>query len=139
MNPNDPRYGAAPDMSEDERRFDAAARALHAQALNAVSPPTRARLRIARHAAGEQARAPRRGLGWVLASGCAAVFALAIGVQLQRAPPAADPPSAAPTMAAMLPAPEAAAYDSGTALASLDENPDFYLWLASADDLPATE
>ncbi|NUO77450.1 MAG: hypothetical protein HOQ32_15735 [Lysobacter sp.] len=60
-------------------------------------------------------------------------------MQLQRAPPAADPPSTAPTMAAMLPAPEAAAYDSGTALASLDENPDFYLWLASADDLPATE
>ncbi|KRA71959.1 hypothetical protein ASD78_16440 [Lysobacter sp. Root667] len=138
MNRNDPRYGADPGTGDDERRFDEAARALHRQALGAVSPATRARLRTARHASVERARAPRRGLGWALASGCAAVFALAIGVQLQRAPQTAAPPVATPPVA-MLPAPEAAAYDNATALASLDENPDFYLWLASADDLPATE
>ncbi|SFL28061.1 hypothetical protein [Lysobacter sp. cf310] len=133
MNHNDPRYGAAP-TADGDRAFDEAARALHRRALGELSAPTRARLRLARHAASADARAPRRGLGWALASGCAAVFALAIGLQLQRGPQAVAPAAVAPVAA--LPAP---AYDSSTALASLDENPDFYLWLASDDDLPATE
>ncbi|KRD75464.1 hypothetical protein [Lysobacter sp. Root983] len=137
MNHNDPRYGADP-TADGDRAFDEAARALHRRALGELSAPTRARLRLARHAANADVRAPRRGMGWALASGCAAVFALAIGLQLQRTPQPAALPVAAPAVAG-LPAPEAAAYDSSTALASLDENPDFYLWLASADDLPATE
>ncbi|MEG3790370.1 hypothetical protein V1318_09605 [Lysobacter sp. CCNWLW3] len=137
MNHNDPRYGSDGPAGAD-RAFDEAARALHRRALAEVSPSTRARLRLARHAASADARAPRRGLGWALASGCAAVFALAIGLQLQRGPQTGAPIQAAPSIAG-LPAPEAAAYDSSTALASLDENPDFYLWLASDDDLPATE
>ncbi|RDZ26870.1 hypothetical protein [Lysobacter silvisoli] len=132
MNSEHPRSGG---NDHDDARFDAAMRALHRRAVDRVAPATRARLRDARFEA--TARVPRRGLGWALASGTAAVFALAIGLQQQRDPQAAAPPATAP-LAAHLPAPEAA-YDSSTALASLDENPDFYLWLASADDLPATE
>lgn len=136
MNHNHPHPGT--DAAADrDRAFDEAARGLHRRALGEISAPTRARLRLARHAAATDVRAPRRGMGWALASGCTAVFALAIGLQLQRGPQAVAP--AAVTPVAALPAPEAAAYDSSTALASLDENPDFYLWLASDDDLPATE
>lgn len=127
MNPgNDP-------VNHDSRdeRFDHAMRALHAQSLEQVSPATRARLRVARHAAAHPsgARAPRRGFGWVLASGTAAVFALAIGLQLRptQAPDVAPAPAVA-TIAT------SAGTDVDTTIATLDENPDLYLWLASNDD-----
>lgn len=107
--------------------FDRAMRELHAQALTQVSPRTRAHLRAARTAAD---RAPSRGVRWALASGLVAVVALAIGLQQWRATSySADAP---PRIAA------GDATDIG-AVATLDENPDFYLWLASNDDtLPAT-
>ena len=67
-----------------------------------------------------------------LASGIAAVCALVIGLQLR-------PDVAAPTAPAVAVAP-ANAYDTDTALAVLDENPDLYLWLASNDDaVPSLE
>ncbi|HEY0503085.1 MAG TPA: hypothetical protein VGD42_06265, partial [Lysobacter sp.] len=88
MNPgNEPMH-----HSHDDERFDQAMRTLHAQALEEVSSATRARLRVARHAAARPsgAKETRRGFGWVLASGTAAVFALAIGLQLRpQQPPAA--------------------------------------------------
>src|SRR5687767_12844075 len=71
-----------------DESFDSAMRELHAQALSHVSPMTRARLRVGRTTA---QRAPIRGLGWVLASGFAAVFAVAIGVQWQKPPAATEP------------------------------------------------
>ena len=123
MNPNHPQG--------DDARFDQAMRELHAQAVARVSSATRARLRAARHGAAA-ARESRRGYGWILASGCAAVFALAIALQLQPRP--ASKPGAPPV------AEVSAAYDADTAVAALDENPDLYLWLASNDDaLPAAE
>jgi hypothetical protein len=70
-----------------------------------------------------------RGFGWVLASGFAAVFALAIGVQWQGVPNVTAPAQMADT--------ETVDYvfdGMDTAVATLDENPDFYLWLASNDD-----
>jgi hypothetical protein len=123
---------------QDDHAFDQAMRRIHLQAVEQVSPATRTRLRVARQAATTPgaARERRRGPGWVLASGFAAVFALAIGLLLR-------PPPQAP--AAALPPPEVAtvtapAYDADTALAVLDENPDLYLWLASNDDaMPASE
>lgn len=116
----------------DSDRFDRAMRQLHAQAVEQVSPATRARLRAARHAV--PAAPARRGLGWVLASGLTAVFALAIGLRLQTPAPATAP---APAVASVTPA---IAYDINTAVAALDENPDLYLWLASNDDdLPVSE
>lgn len=126
MNPGD-------DMNQhDDERFDQAMRGLHAQALSQVSSATRARLRVARHAAATPAgaRAPRRGFGWVLASGCAAVFALVIGLQLRPVPAPDAPPAAIATTAS--------AYDADTAVAVLDENPDLYLWLAYNDDAVPT-
>ncbi len=117
----------------DSDRFDQAMRDVHAQAVDRISPATRARLRAARHAV--PATPVRRGLGWVLASGFAAVFALAIGLRLQTPTPAVAPP--APSVAALTPA---TAYDVETAVAALDENPDLYLWLAANDDdLPLGE
>lgn len=133
MNPgNDPMN----DSRNDDARFDQAMRALHAQSLASVSSGTRARLRVARHAAAAPAgvREPRRGFGWVLASGCAALFALVIGLQL-RPTPTPVAPTAQPAIAA---AP--ALYDADSAMAVLDENPDLYLWLASNDDaMPSLE
>lgn len=109
-----------------DESFDNAMRELHAQALMHVSPMTRARLRVGRTAA---QRAPIRGFGWVLASGFAAVFAIAIGLQLQK-PPAAT----VSTQTAASTNPESNADDGTGLVATLDENPDFYLWLASNDD-----
>ncbi|MDR7134888.1 anti-sigma-K factor RskA [Lysobacter niastensis] len=123
MNPNHPQG--------DDERFDQAMHELHAQAVAQVSPPTRARLRAARHRA-TAAHESRRRYGWLLASGCAAVFALAIALQLQPRP--ASQPDAPPLTEV------SATYDADTAVAALDENPDLYLWLASNDDaLPAAE
>lgn len=124
------------DQDQEHRAFDQAMRRLHVQAVDQVSPSTRARLRVARQAATTPAgaRAPRRGLGWVLASGVAAVFVLAIGLHLRplpQAPAVAVAPTAATTAAAT-------SYDADTAVAVLDENPDLYLWLASNDDAVPT-
>jgi hypothetical protein len=111
--------------SQDES-FDNAMRELHAQALMHVSPMTRGRLRVGRTA---PQRAPIRGFGWVLASGFAAVFAIAIGLQLQK-PPA----TTVSTQTAASTTPDSSADDVTGLVATLDENPDFYLWLASNDD-----
>ena len=114
------RHDNGPQDRDDA--FDHAMRGLHAQALTQVSPHTRARLREARTAANQ--RAPTRGWHWPLATGLAALVALAIGLQWQ-APPSSDN---APARTAAV---DPAAYN---ALAALDETPDLYLWLASNDD-----
>ncbi|MDR0183341.1 hypothetical protein [Lysobacter arvi] len=123
-------------MNSHDERFDQAMRDLHAQAVSQVSTATRARLRVARHAAARPAeREPRRGFNWVLGSGLAAVFAVAIGLQLRPARTPVPAPSATPVAST-----NAAAFDAETAIAVLDENPDFYLWLASNDDaVPSLE
>ena len=124
---------------QDDHSFDQAMRRLHMQAVDQVSPATRARLRVARQAATTPAatREHRRGPGWVLATGFAAVSALAIGLMLRPSPQAPAATSPAPAVAA---ATTTAAYDADTGLATLDENPDLYLWLASNDDaMPALD
>ena len=116
-----------------DESFDRAMRDLHAQALTRVSPQARAGLRAAlmatdtRHA---PQRAPMRGLGWVLAGGCAAVFALAIGLQWRGPSPAAN----VPTQTAGTEAADDNIDSTDSAVDALDENPDLYLWLASNDD-----
>ncbi|UNK49107.1 hypothetical protein MNR01_15435 [Lysobacter sp. S4-A87] len=126
------------DNQADDRAFDQAMRRLHTQAVDQVSPATRARLRVARQAATTPGavRAHRRGPGWVLATGFAAVSALAIGLLLRPSPQAPAVGSPAPAVATAT----TATYDADTALATLDENPDLYLWLASNDDaMPALD
>ena len=125
-----------------DEAFDCAMRDLHAQSLSCVSPRIHARLRTARTAVAGAGPAPARGLGWAMAGGLAAVFALAIGLQfngpLTSTTPAArtaavDSGGRAGNDSATN---DSAAYDSADSngvLATLDENPDFYLWLASTD------
>lgn len=128
-------------------RFDQAMRELHAQAVTQVSSATRARLRVARNAAARPA-VPRARLhggkagwgagNWMLGSGLAAVFAVAIGLQLR--PSQAPVPTAAPPAVSVATTEPAIAFDADTAVAALDENPDLYLWLASnSDAVPALE
>jgi hypothetical protein len=109
--------------THDDRdaRFDAAMRQLHQVAVRRVPGRTLLQLQQ-RPAASRVARddAHRR-FGWPLAASFAAVLALAVGLQLPRHDAA---PQAAPAVA------DADADDLDTVL---DENPDFYLWLASSD------
>ncbi|WP_396616872.1 hypothetical protein ACHZ97_04800 [Lysobacter soli] len=129
-------------MNTSDDRFDNAMRDLHAQAVSQVSSATRARLRVARQAAARPTdeREPRRGFTWVLGSGLAAVFAVAIGLQLRPAQAPAPAASAPPLVATTGTPANATSFDADTALAALDENPDLYLWLASNDDaVPSLE
>jgi len=74
-------------------------------------------------------RRPRPALGWPLAAACAA-GALAVGLHLHREPATPVAPLVAPSGAGTV-------ADSGdeaaSAWAALEQTPDFYLWLASAD------
>ncbi|MDR6991308.1 MULTISPECIES: hypothetical protein [Luteimonas] len=109
---------------------DAALRALYAQAQDSISPATTTRLHRARHAASQTPAPARRGWGMPLATGFAAVCAIAIGARMLI--PGVDSPAqtATPVLAA---ADSAAHLDEGVdeALAGYDESPDFYRWLAA--------
>lgn len=118
------------DTGIDDQRVDGTARRLHAGSLAALTPQTLSRLRSARHAS--TAAAPsRHWLGWTLAGGSAAVLALAIAVQLQLLPSDA-PPQQTVSTAPIEELDAAGLGDEYRSLsAGLDENPEFYLWLAS--------
>lgn len=111
----------------DDDRFDAAMRDLHAQAVSQVSAATMAGLHRRRHAALHDA-GPRRVPRWALATAFASVCALAIGLGSGLLRDDGMPPAPASVAAA----PESVE-GIDDAFASLDENPDFYLWLASSD------
>lgn len=118
------------DAQGRDERFDAAVRALHRAALEHVSPQVRWRLKPA-------APPPQAGVGgmfghWrrgpLLAGLGAAALALALGVAIRpsgEAPmPAADRAIAGNAQPAEI-GPEAAF--------TLEQDPDFYAWLASDD------
>lgn len=109
-------------------RFDAAMRQRHALASARISPRVEAQLRQRRAALRADPRRAHSGWrpGWPVATACAAVLAVLAGTQLQR-----EPASQTPAPAAMAAA--AAAADRADLDSVLDENPDFYLWLASGD------
>ena len=120
------------DQGTDDR-FDASIRAAHADALDHLSPRTRAQLQQRRRAAlaGTPARAPANPFRFVLPLATAfAIGAVAIGVGLRLQPESTD--AAAPRVASVPPAPATTTTDD-TAYATLEENPDLYLWLASED------
>ncbi len=111
------------DPVDADTRFDAALRARHAAALAQLSPQVRAQLAQRRGAALRGQRpAPRQHRLRFAMAGFAALCALALGVRLypQEAPPAAAPASTQ------------LASSTGGSL-PLDEDPDFYAWLGSAD------
>lgn len=106
--------------------FDAGLRALHAASTDALSPATRGALQRAQRAA--LAGTPRHATArlswqWPVAAGSFAVALAA--VLLVRQPDVGTP--AGPAIAAM------SADESASPAATLDENPDLYLWLASND------
>lgn len=108
--------------------FDAALRARHAEALEQLSPRVRAQLAQRRHAALRGQTHPRArpvGLRYAIA-GFAAIGALALGLQLQR-PSSLDPATTPATVAHTA----ATAALRGDTL--LDQDPEFYAWLASPD------
>lgn len=112
---------------DNQERIDRIARALHAEAVERVPSHTLARLRP------RPARAPApRGwsmpVGWSLATACAAVFVLAIGVR-GLAPDAGG--DGAPPEVASAPAAPAAADPFEDPLIALEEDPDLFVWLAS--------
>lgn len=119
---------------DDGARIDRVARACHDQALRQVSPRTLSRLRprAPTSAAGGWRARP---LGWSLATACAAVLAFVAGTQV-LAPPGggerADMPMT--TMAAVTVEPRIDLYED--ALVTLEEDPDLFLWLASAEARP---
>ena len=116
----------APDIDQYARR-------LHQASLAQVSPQTLMHLRNARHEAGRQAApagARHRGRRLV-ATAFSAV--LAVGVGLQWLPRGPVPP--APETVAGESEGDLTAEELGVASA-YDEDPELYLWLASADAQP---
>lgn len=113
---------------DHQERFDRIARGLHAEAVQQVPAHILARLRPG------PARTPlRRGwsapLGWSLATACAAVLVLAVGVRTPLAPPSPDAGSA-PVVAGASEAPAPLdLYEDP--LIAFEEDPELFLWLAS--------
>ncbi|MFN3703929.1 hypothetical protein [Thermomonas sp.] len=109
--------------------FDAALRARHADALAQLSPQVRAQLAQRRNAAlrGEMTtRSPQRLRLRLAVAGTAALCALAVGLRLTLPTPSATPAAmSAPALAQATPT-------TGGSM-PLDEDPDFYAWLGSAD------
>ena len=119
----------------DDGGFDAQARTLHRASLAQMSPQALVRLRAARHEAQRAAPASGDARPWRWLTATALTAVLAVGVGLQFLPQA--PTSSSPGMTT--PVPLAATDDDaldGTAAGTLEEDPDLYLWLASADAQP---
>lgn len=108
--------------SHHDDRFDAALRARHQASLDRLSPRASAQLAQRRNAAlrGEAVAPARVGLRYA-AAGFAALCALAIGLQFGSMP---APASLEPGIASTSATPDTT---------MLDEDPEFYAWLASAD------
>lgn len=111
--------------------IDRFARGLYAEAIAQLPPRTRERLRGTRARSTKPARTDGLMPGWALATACAALFAITVGTALapRGSAPVEDMPLASDT---------AGNDDSvySEALATLDEDPDFYLWLATTDVQP---
>lgn len=106
--------------SEHDARFDIAMRARHHDALQALSPRVRAQLAQRRHAALRGDAAPARHRFAYAAAALAAVCALALGLQFRALPVPGG--TVVPVIAA-----------AGNGPTMLDEDPEFYAWLASSD------
>lgn len=115
-------------MNDIHHDLDRALRARHAEALAHLSPRVQAQLVQRRHAAlrGQRPAARHHRLRFA-AAGFAALCALALGLRFQS--PSSETPRPGPAVVAAVATPAAAA--PTTTL--LDEDPEFYAWLASAD------
>ncbi|HXH00858.1 MAG TPA: hypothetical protein VNI56_01525 [Xanthomonadaceae bacterium] len=125
-----------PDPAPD-RAFDDAARAHYREAAATLPPALQGRLRAARRAA---FAAPSAASAWRLAMPLAAmataVLALGVGLRMQAppVPPAATGAGTVPTHPAI---PSAApSGDAEGSLLTLEDDPDFYLWLGAGEADP---
>lgn len=115
-----------PGRDPDTHDVDRVARARYRQALAALSPRTRTQLhnRLQAALAGQGRPQPPRLPAWSWGAAAALVLALAFGL---RGPGAPEPAPGASLPLATQPA------AADNAPATLDQDPDFYLWLASRD------
>jgi len=117
--------------------IDQHARRLHQASLAQVSPQTLMRLRRARHDAQQHATTPadaRHRGRWLMATAFSAVLAVGVGLQWLPHTPGATPSTTTITSASQAEG-DIATDELGVASA-FDEDPDLYLWLASADAQP---
>lgn len=130
------------DLKLADMQLDAVLRARHADAVASLSPQVQAQLTQRRNAALRgQTRHPRHGLRYAMA-GFATLSALAIGLQFIGPinPPIHRPVSPAQSIPASTPIIAAAAQAPNTRSATLlDEDPEFYSWLASNDAALVTQ
>ena len=112
------------DNALDSGMYDAALRTHHAASLDRLSPRVRAQLAQRRNAVlrGEGVRRTHRVR--YAAAGFAALCALAIGLRFNTAPTPAPTTNTPAASVAASPTPAAT---------MLDEDPEFYAWLASSD------
>jgi len=108
----------------NDLEFDRRARALHEQSLRALSPRVRAQLHNRLQAAMAAPR-PRHAHRWGLATAAALALVVGFGVTWNGIDEPAT--TGAPDFATV------AAPATTEPLATLEQDPDFYLWLASAD------
>ena len=120
---------------DDGHGPDLQARRLHQAALAQVSPQTLMRLRAARHQAATQAPSAGRARTWRWLTATAFSAVLAVGVGLQWLPRTPHTGAPATTMAVARTDNDLSADALGVSSA-FDEDPDLYLWLASADAQP---
>jgi len=108
--------------------FERALRARYAQAATHLSARTQAQLHNRLHAAIAQgSRAGTRRSAWWLATACALALVVVFGVQWRAGHEATLSAPSAPALVAN------GNNDGGELVATLDETPDLYLWLASDD------
>ncbi len=110
----------------DQDRFDDTLRQHHAVSVARLSPQVQAQLVQRRHAAGRGHAVHRGGVLRAGAAALATLCALAIGLQ----PRTGTMPETAVPAKAMA---SAAAGAMRTRSTMLDEDPEFYAWLASSD------
>ncbi|MDO5505630.1 MAG: hypothetical protein Q4F49_04980 [Pseudoxanthomonas suwonensis] len=115
-----------PHCTDNDDAFDARARACYRQALAAVPPQVAFRLRP------QPTRRPvTTGRSWqlgaALAGTVAAVLAVGLGLGLRDPAPSTTPLADAPAVTA------AAATGGAPPATVLDEDPDFFAWLGSAE------
>jgi len=113
------------DSDFDPTGFDDALRQRHAAAVAHISAHTQLLLRNRLAASTTASRHVVHRMAWAAATACAALFALVVGLELRPRP--APAPSPATVVA------DDSQGEANPAYASLDENPDLYLWLASND------
>lgn len=112
-------------MSDDTSRFDKVLRGHHRASLTKLSPKVRAQLAQRRHAALAGTSPPRNIRLGFAAAGFAALCALAIGVQFH------NPPTPSPAPETLFASANAVPARADSLI--LDQDPDFYAWLASSD------